>query len=37
MRTFKKLDLQIKAILIAAITLTTLIVVMILTQGFNAL
>ena len=37
MKAFKKLDTQIKAILIASITLTTLIVVMILTQGFNAL
>lgn len=37
MKAFKKLELQIKAILIAAITLTTLIVVMVLTQGVNAL
>ena len=37
MKTFKKLDIQIKAILIASITLTALIVVMVLTQGLNAL
>ena len=37
MKAFKKLDIQIKAILIASITLTTLIVVMVLTQGVNAL
>ena len=37
MKAFKKLELQIKAFLIACITLTTLIVVMILTQGLNAL
>ena len=37
MKALKKLDTQIKAILIASITLTTLIVVMVLTQGLNAL
>ena len=37
MKAFKKLDTQIKAFLIASITLTTLIVVMVLTQGLNAL
>jgi len=37
MKAFKKLDTQIKAFLIVSITLTTLIVVMVLTQGFNAL
>ena len=37
MKAFKKLELQIKAFLIASIMLTTLIVVMILTQGLNAL
>ena len=37
MKAFKKLDTQIKAILIASITLTALIVVMVLTQGLNAL
>ena len=37
MKAFKKLELQIKAFLIASIMLTALIVVMILTQGLNAL
>ena len=37
MKAFKKLDIQIKAILIAAITLTTLIVVMVLTKGLNTI
>ncbi len=37
MKAFKKLDTQIKAFLIASITLTALIVVMVLTQGLNAL
>ena len=37
MKAFKKLDTQIKAILIASITLTTLIVVMILTKGLNTI
>ena len=37
MKAFKKLDTQIKAILIASIMLTTLIVVMILTKGLNTI
>ena len=37
MKAFKKLELQIKAFLIASIMLTALIVVMVLTQGLNAL
>ncbi len=37
MRAFKKLDLQIKAFIIATLTLSTLVAVMILTNGLNTI
>ena len=36
MRTFNKLDLQIKAVIITATILTALFSFMVLTQGFNS-
>jgi len=37
MKAFKKLELQIKAFIIATLTLSTIITVMILTNGLNSI